>query len=72
MADLERQVARAEQLFAQKFIAQGALDTLRSQLDGARRRRASRAALNAEQVAASYSAIRAPQAGRVGAIDVYA
>lgn len=73
VADLERQVARAEQLFAQKFIAQGALDTLRSQLDGARAAAgASRAALNAEQVAASYSAIRAPQAGRVGAIDVYA
>jgi multidrug efflux system membrane fusion protein len=73
VADLERQVTRAEQLFAQKFIAQGALDTLRSQLDAARAAAgASRAAMNAEQVAASYSVIRAPQAGRVGAIDVYA
>ncbi|HEU4776567.1 MAG TPA: efflux RND transporter periplasmic adaptor subunit [Telluria sp.] len=73
VADLERQVARAEQLLAQKFIAQGALDTLRSQLEQARAATgASRAALQAEKVAASYSAIRAPQAGRVGAIDVFA
>ncbi|SHH60812.1 efflux RND transporter periplasmic adaptor subunit [Massilia sp. CF038] len=73
VADLERQVARSEQLLAQKFIAQGALDTLRAQLDAARAATgASRAALQAEQVAASYSTIRAPQAGRVGAIDVFA
>jgi len=73
VADLERQVARSEQLLAQHFIAQGALDTLRAQLDAARAATgASRAALQAEQVAASYSSIRAPQAGRVGAIDVFA
>lgn len=73
LADLERQYARSEQLFAQKFIAQGALDSLKAQVDAARAALgASGAALQAERVAASYSTIRAPLAGRVGAIDVYA
>jgi multidrug efflux system membrane fusion protein len=71
-ADLERQYKRSEELFAQKFIAQSAVDTLKSQLDAARALvGAGRAALQAEQVNASYSAIRAPMAGRVGAINVF-
>jgi len=73
LADLERQYARSAQLFAQKFIAQGALDSQKAQVDAARAALlASGAALQAERVAASYSTIRAPLAGRVGAIDVYA
>lgn len=72
LADLERQYARSTQLFAQKFIAQGALDSQKAQLDAARAALgASSAALQAERVAASYSVIRAPLSGRVGAIDVY-
>jgi len=73
LADLERQYARSAQLFEQKFIAQGALDSLKAQVDAARAALgASGAALQAERVSASYSTIRAPLAGRVGAIDVYA
>ncbi|RSZ55468.1 efflux RND transporter periplasmic adaptor subunit [Massilia atriviolacea] len=71
-ADLERQYKRSQELFAQKFIAQSAVDTLRSQLDAARALvGAGQAALQAEQVNASYSSIRAPMAGRVGAINVF-
>lgn len=72
LADLERQYRRSEELYQQKFIARSALDTLRSQVDAARAGlKAGAAALQAEQVAASYSSIRAPMAGRVGAINVF-
>ena len=72
LADLERQLKRSEELVAQKFIAQSAVDTLRSQFDAARAQLAAdRAALKAQGVTASYGSIRAPMAGRVGAIDVY-
>ena len=71
-ADLERQYKRSQELFAQKFIAQSAVDTLKSQVESARALvGAGQAALQAEQVNASYSAIRAPMAGRVGAINVF-
>jgi multidrug efflux system membrane fusion protein len=73
LADLERQYRRSQELFDQKFIAKSALETLRSQVEAARAGiGASGAALKAEQVAASYSTIRAPMAGRVGAINVFA
>lgn len=72
LADLERQYQRSVELFEQKFIAKSALDTLRSQVESARAGlKAGAAALQAEQVAASYSTIRAPMAGRVGAINVF-
>ncbi len=72
LADLERQYKRSQELFEQKFIAQSALDTLRSQVEAARAvQGAASAALQAEQVAASYATIRAPMSGRVGAINVY-
>jgi len=72
LADLERQYKRSVELYEQKFIAQSALETLRSQVEAARAVQvAGNAALQAEQVAASYSAIRAPLSGRVGAINVY-
>jgi multidrug efflux system membrane fusion protein len=72
LADLERQYRRSEELFDQKFIAKSALDTLRSQVEVARAgMKAGAAALQAEKVAASYSAIRSPMAGRVGAINVF-
>lgn len=72
LADLERQYKRSQELFEQKFIAQSALDTLRSQVEAARAVQvAANAALQAEQVAASYATIRAPLSGRVGAINVY-
>ena len=72
LADLERQYKRSFELFEQKFIARSALDTLQSQVDAARAGSgAGAAALQAERVTASYSAIRSPMAGRVGAINVY-
>ena len=72
LADLERQYKRSEELFEQKFIARSALDTLRSQVEAARAGMGAGAAtLQAERVTASYSAIRAPLSGRVGAINVF-
>ncbi|MES2296306.1 MAG: efflux RND transporter periplasmic adaptor subunit [Pseudomonadota bacterium] len=71
--DLERQVKRGEELFGQKFIAQSAVDTQRSALEAARAQLASdKAGAQASRVSESYATIRAPMAGRVGAIGVYA
>lgn len=72
LADLERQFKRSQDLFAQKFIAQSAVDTLRAQVDQARAAlQADAAAARASGVATSYTAIRAPMSGRVGGINVY-
>jgi multidrug efflux system membrane fusion protein len=72
LADLERQYRRNVELYEQKFIAKSALDTLKSQVEAARAGiKAGDAALQAERVSASYSTIRAPMAGRVGAINVF-
>jgi RND family efflux transporter MFP subunit len=72
LADLERQFKRSQDLFAQKFIAQSAVDTLRAQVDQARATlQADVAAARASSVTTSYTAIRAPMAGRVGGINVY-
>jgi len=73
LADLERQYKRSLELLNQKFIAQGAVDTLKSQLDAAAALlNADIAAARSVSVDASYTTIRAPMAGRVGAIPVYA
>ncbi|NYE63551.1 RND family efflux transporter MFP subunit [Duganella sp. 1224] len=72
LADYERQYKRAQDLLAQRFIAQGAVDTLKSQVDSARAvLQADIAAVRSANVDASYTAIRAPMTGRVGAINVY-
>ena len=72
LADVERQYRRSQDLFAQKFVAQGAVDTLKSQVDAARAALvADQAAVRAARVSAGYSTIRAPLSGRVGAINVY-
>lgn len=72
LADLERQYKRNQELVAQKFLAQSAIDTLRSQVEAQRALVASnQAALQGERVTASYGTIRAPMSGRVGAIAVY-
>lgn len=72
LADLERQYQRSQELLAKNFIAQGAVDTLKSQVDAARALMLSdQAATRAVNVDASYTAIRAPLTGRVGAINVY-
>jgi multidrug efflux system membrane fusion protein len=72
LADAERQYKRSMDLLAQKFVAQGAVDTLRSQVDAARALlEADIAAARAVKVDQSYTSIRAPLTGRVGAINVY-
>ena len=72
LADLERQYKRSQDLVAQKFLAQSAVDSLQSQVEAARAAvAASSAAVRANQVSASYTTIRAPLSGRVGAINVY-
>jgi RND family efflux transporter MFP subunit len=72
LADLERQFKRSQDLFAQHFIAQSAVDTLRAQVDQARATlQADIAAARASSVTTSYTAIRAPMSGRVGGINVY-
>ncbi|MYM69033.1 efflux RND transporter periplasmic adaptor subunit [Pseudoduganella sp. FT55W] len=72
LADYERQYQRALELLEKKFIAQGAVDTLKSQVDSARALlNADIAAARSAGVDASYTAIRAPMTGRVGAINVY-
>lgn len=72
LADLERQYRRSQELLAQGFIAQGAVDTLKSQVEAARALlNADLAAAQAVKVDQSYTTIRAPMAGRVGAINVY-
>jgi multidrug efflux system membrane fusion protein len=72
LADYERQYKRSLELLDKKFIAQGAVDTLKSQVDSARALlQADVAAVRSASVDASYTAIRAPMNGRVGAIGVY-
>jgi multidrug resistance efflux pump len=61
LADYERQYKRALELLEKKFIAQGAVDTLKSQVDSARAAlQADIAAARSASVDASYTAIRAP------------
>lgn len=72
LADLERQYKRSQDLFAQKYIAQSAVDTLHAQVDQARATlQSDLAAARASNVATSYTSIHAPMAGRVGGINVY-
>jgi RND family efflux transporter MFP subunit len=72
LGDLERQFKRSQDLFAQKFIAQSAVDTLRAQVDQAKATLQSDAAVaRGAGVTTSYTAIRAPMSGRVGGIAVY-
>ncbi|MGI4844006.1 MAG: efflux RND transporter periplasmic adaptor subunit [Janthinobacterium lividum] len=72
LADLERQYKRSQELAAQNFLSQSAVDSLKSQVEAARALVASNAAAaRASQVSASYTTIRAPMSGRVGAIDIH-
>ncbi len=71
LADAQRQWARAQQLLAQNFISQGALDTSKAQLDSQLAMvAADQAAIDAARVALSYARIVAPNAGRAGSVAV--
>lgn len=73
LADAQRQWVRAQQLLAQNFISQGALDTTRAQVDSQLAVvAADQAAVDATRVALSYARITAPNAGRAGSIGVSA
>jgi len=72
LADLERQLRRAQDLKAQNFVADNAVDTVQSQVDAQQATlQSDAAALAAAEVALSYTSVRAPLAGRAGAINVY-
>ncbi|RZI94913.1 MAG: efflux RND transporter periplasmic adaptor subunit [Variovorax sp.] len=72
LADLERQYRRSQDLVAQNFIAKSAADSTLSQLEAQKAAvAADRAAVQSAQVALGYSTLRAPIAGRIGAVTVY-
>lgn len=72
LADAQRQLVRAQQLFSQNFISQGALDTNQAQVEAQTAAvAADQAALDATRVALSYARVVAPNAGRAGAINVF-
>lgn len=71
LADVQRQLKRSEELFAQQFVSQGALDTLKAQLAAQEAQvAADEAAAASSEVQLGYYQIRAPFPGRIGAIDV--
>lgn len=73
LSDAKRQLARAQQLLAQNFVSQGAVDTAQAQVDNwSATLVADQAAIAASNVALSYARITAPQSGRAGAVNVYA
>jgi len=73
LATANRNLERQRELYAQKFIAQAALDTAQNQVDTLRGQLAvDAAAVEAARVARAYTEIRAPFSGRTGAIPVRA
>jgi multidrug efflux system membrane fusion protein len=72
LADLERQYRRSQELLAQNFISKSATDATLSQLEAQRAAvAADRAAVQSAQVALGYATLRAPIAGRIGAVNIY-
>ena len=72
LADARRQLKRSEDLLAQNFISQGAVDVQRTAVQTQEAAvAASRAAVHAAQVALSYMTVSAPQEGRLGAITMH-
>jgi RND family efflux transporter MFP subunit len=73
LANATRNLERQRELFGQKFISQSALDMAQNQVDTLQGQLAvDQAALEAVRVARGYTEIRAPFAGRTGAIGVRA
>jgi RND family efflux transporter MFP subunit len=71
LSDLERQYKRSLDLVAQKFISQGASDTLQTQVEAQQALlKSDQAAVQLAKIAISNGSIVAPMAGRVGAINV--
>lgn len=73
LATAKRNLARQQELFAQKFISQAALDAVQNQVDTLTGQLAiDQAAVESARVALAYTEIRAPFAGRTGTIAVRA
>ncbi len=71
LADAQRQLARAQDLVVKGFVSQGASDTSQAQVEGLVATVASdKAALDAAQLALSYTRVLAPASGRLGAIGL--
>lgn len=71
LATARRNLERQRSLFRQKFVSQAALDTVQNQVDTLEGQLAiDRAAVESARVAQAYTEIRAPFAGRTGAINV--
>ena len=72
LADARRQLARSQELLAQNFISQSAVDTATATAVAQQSAvAADRAAIEAVKVQLSFSRINAPGAGRVGPISVF-
>jgi RND family efflux transporter MFP subunit len=71
LATAKRNLERQQELFRQKFIAQAALDTVQNQVDTLTGQLAiDQAAVEAARVGVALMEVRAPFAGRTGAIAV--
>jgi len=72
LADLNRQLARAQDLRTQNFIAQSAVDSVLAQVEAQRAAvAADQAAIRSSEVALSFDTITSPLSGRAGAVVVY-
>ena len=72
LADLNRQLTRAQDLRAQNFIAQSAVDSVIAQVEAQRAAvAADQAAIPSTEVALSFDTITSPLSGRAGAVVVY-
>lgn len=72
LADLDRQLTRAQDLRAQNFIAQSAVDSVLAQVEAQRAAvAADQAAIRSSEVALSFDTITSPLSGRAGAVVVY-
>lgn len=73
LADAQRQLRRAQDLLSKQFISQGAVDTNIAAVEALQATvNADKAAIDAVRVAQSYARISAPQAGRIGMVNVTA
>jgi len=72
LADAQRQLKRSQDLLAQNFISQGAVDTNLTAVQSQQAAVTSdKAAMDAARLSLSYNRIAAPSAGRLGAITIF-
>lgn len=72
LADAQRQLLRSQELKAQNFVSQGAVDTNQAQVEAQTAAvAASRAALDTARLSLSYTRVVAPGPGRVGVVSVF-